>query len=164
MSDLASLPRAETPSGAATHPPRVASGLRTGIAGRAIAAALAIMILSVLGAGAWLTPGAATSGTHTQLGLQPCGWMVIMGKPCVTCGMTTSFALAAEGRYLRSFIAQPMGLVLCLGAAMGFWILLHTVLTGGRAWLMFECLTRPRSIWIIAGLVAAAWAYKVAVT
>jgi len=129
-----------------------------------VAAIVAAAMLSVLIAAAWLTPSASGTGTHTQLGLQPCGWMVVMGKPCVTCGMTTSFAFAAEGQYLRSFITQPMGMVLCLGAAMGFWILLHAALTGGRTWIMFEFLTRPRTIWVVAGLVAAAWVYKLAVT
>jgi hypothetical protein len=138
--------------------------LQTGLGGRIISAAVAIILLVLLSVSAWLTPSTAGTGTHTQLGLQPCGWMVLMGKPCVTCGMTTSFALAAEGQYARSLLTQPMGLLLCLAAATGFWILLHTLLTGGRAWIMFEFLTRPRSIWLIAGLAGLAWAYKVAIT
>lgn len=147
-------------------PPRAAVPrvLRTGPGGRIVSAVVAAALLSLLFTAAWLTPSGAGTGTHTQLGLQPCGWMVLMGKPCVTCGMTTSFAFAAEGQYARSLLAQPMGLLLCLGAATGFWIVVHTLLTGGRTWIMFEFLTRPRSIWIIAGLAAAAWAYKLAVT
>jgi hypothetical protein len=145
-------------------PAAVSRQLRTGTGGRIVAGLIALLVLAVLATAAWLSPTDQNTGTHTQLGLQPCGWLAITGKPCVTCGMTTAFARAAEGSYLGSLRAQPMGLVLCVAAAVAFWISLHTALTGGRAWIMFEHLTRPRSIWVIAAMVAAAWVYKIVVT
>jgi hypothetical protein len=33
-----------------------------------------------------------TMATHTQLGMPPCNFVVLTGKPCPSCGMTTSFA------------------------------------------------------------------------
>jgi hypothetical protein len=56
----------------------------------------------VLAAAIWIHPYDAAGqpqshSTHTQLGMPPCSMMVMLGKPCPACGMTTSFALLAHG-------------------------------------------------------------------
>ncbi len=124
--------------------------------------ALALTLLGVLGVGAWLRPSPDGYGTHTQLGMYPCGWAASMGKPCPTCGMTTAFACAAHMDLLGSARAQPMGMLLCLATAMGFWLALHVAVTGSRVgWAVARLLT-PGLAWTLLGMLLAAWAYKVA--
>jgi hypothetical protein len=57
--------------------------------------------------------------THTQLGLPPCNMVVMTGKPCPTCGMTTSFALLMHGDVGNSLRANWAGTLLAL-----FWLAL----------------------------------------
>lgn len=95
---------------------------------RLIAAGLLCACTGVLGLAAWLSPSARGFGTHQQLGLGPCGMILMTGLPCPTCGMTTAFAYAVRGRPLDAFLAQPTGLLLALatmaGAGAAFWTLL----------------------------------------
>lgn len=60
----------------------------------------------------WLVPDPRGFGTHTQLGLAPCAFAMVTGKGCPTCGMTTSFAWFARGRFDRSWRANPAGSML----------------------------------------------------
>lgn len=55
-----------------------------------------------------------TMGSHTQLGLEPCGFKAATGKPCASCGMTTSFALLAHGDPVNSLRANWVGTLLCM--------------------------------------------------
>lgn len=53
-------------------------------------------------------------GTHQQLGLPPCNFMALSGKPCPSCGMTTSFALLVRGDVEASLRANWAGTILAL--------------------------------------------------
>src|ERR1051325_190260 len=86
-----------------------APGVTLGFAGRLLAALVGVGCLGVLLVAAKLDPSPAGHGTHTQFGLPACGWAVVLGHPCPTCGMTTAFAWAVRGRLVASFLAQPMG-------------------------------------------------------
>ena len=66
----------------------------------------------VLGIAAMLEPDARGYGTHTQLGLPPCGFRALTGSPCPGCGLTTAFAHAVRGDWLLAAAANPLGLVL----------------------------------------------------
>ena len=57
--------------------------------------------------------------THMQLGLPPCGMVLLTGRPCPACGMTTSFALLAHGDVPNSLHANWVGTLLAL-----FWMAL----------------------------------------
>lgn len=129
--------------------------------GRLLAGSVAALLLALLLTAAWLRPASAGHGTHTQLGLLQCGWVAAFGKPCPTCGMTTAFAQAAHGNILASFAVQPMGALLALLSAGGFWGCLHAALTGSRVGSMAGGLLSPRVLWWVAGATVAAWAYKV---
>jgi hypothetical protein len=59
-----------------------------------------------------LEPAAEGFGTHRQLGLAGCTVMTLTGWPCPMCGMTTTFALMADGEFLKACINQPFGPVL----------------------------------------------------
>lgn len=102
------------------------------VAERVWSAVLAIAVVTPLVIAAFLRADPAGHGTHTQLGLPPCGWVVAYGKPCPTCGMTTAFTHAAVGRLDRAFLVQPAGTVFAVVAAGLFWAGLHTAVTGSR--------------------------------
>lgn len=61
--------------------------------------------------GRYLTPSASGVGTHQQLGLPACPTLHLTGYPCPSCGLTTSFALAAQLEFIEAFQVQPFGLV-----------------------------------------------------
>lgn len=75
------------------------------VLGATVLAALAIVAL-----GLWTTPDPRGFGTHEQLGMPPCQFLVWTGIPCPGCGVTTSVALAAQGEFVASFRNQPFGL------------------------------------------------------
>ena len=72
---------------------------------------------AVLITAAMLTPSSAGHGTHTQLGLPPCGFLVYTGYPCPGCGLTTSFAHMIRLEVLGAFHANPFGILLFLCSA-----------------------------------------------
>lgn len=130
---------------------------------RLVAALVVLAAGSLLSVAAWMQPASGGLGTHEQLGLPECGWILTMNLPCPTCGMTTAFAHAADGNLLSSLVTQPMGAVLAVGTAMAFVAALITLVTGsglfvglaGRWWT-------TRTPWAIAGLLLIAWAWKMA--
>lgn len=107
-----------------------------------------------------LDPAPDGHGTHEQLGLQPCVWLMVSGYPCPTCGMTTACAHAANADLLASFHAQPLGMAIALVAAAGFWIGLHTGVTGSVAGRFTGPLFSQRGAILGVGALLAAWVYK----
>ncbi len=73
---------------------------------------LAVLITAIL-----LTPATEGHGTHTQLGLPPCGFLVYTGYPCPGCGLTTSFAYMIRFDIGGAFTANPFGILLFLCTA-----------------------------------------------
>lgn len=73
--------------------------------------------LAVLVTAALLTPNPEGHGTHTQLGLPPCGFYVITGMPCPGCGLTTSFAFMMHFDPVGAAMANPFGVMLFLTTA-----------------------------------------------
>lgn len=127
---------------------------------RVVGALTALACAAPLAIGAWLAPSAEGHGTHTQLGMPPCGWVLAFDKPCPTCGMTTAFAYAARGDLGASFVAQPFGALLAVGAATVFWLALHSAITGSRALASVGRVFQARNVWIGVALLIAAWVYK----
>ncbi len=142
----------------AGHPPVESSSTTRR---RVIGGAVALASASLLGLAAWLEPATARLGTHSQLSLPPCGWILTMDLPCPTCGMTTAFASAADGNLVGAFTVQPMGAALAIGAAMALITGAWTAATGSRvAWLFGRLLTR-RTAWLLGVAFGAAWVYKI---
>lgn len=119
--------------------------------------------LAVLLAGAWLKPSPAGHGSHTQLGMPPCAWAVMLGAPCPTCGMTTSVSHAVHGNFVQSFLVQPFGLLVALAAAVGVWSGAYIAATGSNLGSVYGRLMTARVLWSLAALAGAAWMYKWAV-
>lgn len=68
--------------------------------------------LAVVITAALLTPSPSGHGTHTQLGLPPCGFLVYTGYPCPGCGLTTSFAHMVRLQVVGAAQANPFGILL----------------------------------------------------
>jgi hypothetical protein len=127
---------------------------------RLLCVLVALLALTPLVLAAGLNPSPKGIATHTQLGLPACGWMVSMGVPCVSCGMTTAFAHAANGNMVRSIITQPMGWVIAVVSAGVAAACVHAACTGWRAERLLNAIVQPTTIWIAAGGLLAAWGYK----
>lgn len=128
---------------------------------RIIALVVAIGAAALLGVSAWLSPSADGIGTHTQLGLASCQWAEDLSIPCPTCGMTTTFAMAADGQLLRAGQNQPFGLILVMLTVVAFWTCLHSAITGSRASsLLLLGITHPRVMYPGVLVFLASWGYK----
>lgn len=72
-----------------------------------------------------LTPDPSGHGTHLQLGLPRCGFLLITGMPCPACGLTTAFAHMARGEIARAASANAFGVLLfaiaVLAIPFGVW-------------------------------------------
>lgn len=135
--------------------PRRASGTARALFGLGSAGCLGLLLVA-----AGVTPDAAGHGTHTQLGLPPCTWAVAFDAPCMTCGMTTSFALASDGDLIAAASTQPFAFLLALATAAAFWGGAHIAVTGSMLGPAVARLAGPKMLWIALGLLMAAWAYK----
>ena len=108
--------------------PQVVASERLGRMPRVFLAAFALALVAVLVVARRLEPDPRGYGTHTQLGLPPCAFRAATGRPCPTCGMTTSFARFARGDLAASWRANPAGTLLapsCL--ALVPWLLVAAV-------------------------------------
>ena len=124
---------------------------------RVFALLVALACLGTLFAAARITPDAHGHGTHTQLGLPPCGFVLAFSKPCITCGMTTAFAHAVRLDLSSALRVQPMGLLL---APLVVWACLHTAVFGSRlAHMAADWSLRPRVLWTLACVLVASWGY-----
>lgn len=122
---------------------------------------VAVACLALLWVARGIEPSEAGHGSHTQLGLPPCAWVIRFDRPCPTCGMTTAVSQASRGDFLSSMITQPAGAAFAIGASGLFWMSLYVAVTGsavGR--LAGALLLRPRGLWCAGTLVGVSWAYK----
>ena len=119
-----------------------------------------LVSLALISLGLWLRPDPSGAGTHTQLGLPPCGHLLATGKPCITCGCTTAFAFAAHGRIFRALWTQPFGaffFFLCLAAALAS---LHAFWTGRSLILRIALWPWARLILATLALLVLSWVFK----
>jgi hypothetical protein len=73
---------------------------------------LAAFALVILHTARSLTPSLHGIGTHTQLGLPPCGFLRWAGLPCPACGLTSCFALLSRGSLQAGVDSHPVGALL----------------------------------------------------
>jgi hypothetical protein len=76
----------------------------------------------VTAVGLYLTPSVRGHGTHTQLGLPPCGSVIMFDRPCPGCGMTTSFTATLHGRISEALQAHPLGPLSYIGFTIFAWL------------------------------------------
>lgn len=128
---------------------------------RCVALAIVLGIASILYVTGRLTPSPTGYGTHRQLGYPPCLMPLLTGYPCPTCGMTTAFAYAARGQFLRAFHAQPAGLALFFALFFAGLISLYMVCSGNDKFVALRAHPVP-IILLAAGILLSGWAYKIA--
>jgi hypothetical protein len=109
------------------RPAQSAGTPRTGLIVRLALLVIAAGLAGVFAVAFWLDPyepdgTPKTIATHTQLGVPPCNFYVMTGKPCPACGMTTSFALLVRGDVAASLRANWAGTVIAvLWAGLMVW-------------------------------------------
>lgn len=65
-----------------------------------------------------LTPSSLGVGTHQQLGLPACPFLLMTAFPCPVCGITTSLAHAVRGEWAYSVETQPFGLLIFIAGTV----------------------------------------------
>jgi hypothetical protein len=120
-------------------------------------AALACLGLVVLGLA---TPSPDGTGTHVQFGLPPCAAMALFGLPCPGCGVTTSMALAADGRFADSLANQPLGFALAASAAVFILWALWAQVSGRDLHGDMRRLNRRWAYVTLAVVLVGAWTFK----
>ncbi len=85
---------------------------------RCLCLVVAVVVLTLFGVATVLEPDRRGHGTHQQLGMPACGFVVLFGQPCPGCGMTTSWALLVRGRGFEAIQTNVGGVLLALGAGV----------------------------------------------
>ncbi|MCS6918909.1 MAG: DUF2752 domain-containing protein [Fimbriimonadales bacterium] len=124
-------------------------------------ALLLLGVLVMFGVGLYLTPNAQGHGTHQQLGLPPCTIYFLTGRPCPSCGLTTSVSAILHGQLALAWRANPIGFVIVVAALAVALNSLYALLTGrslriepSRFSLILVALL---SIWLLHGAVRFLW-------
>jgi hypothetical protein len=118
----------------------------------------------ILGLALYLEPSPLGLGTHQQLGLEPCGFLTLVGVPCMMCGMTTSFSYYAHVQIVEGVLNQPFSLVLFTMTLFVCMIsLLEFVSPRGRLFRFLDWCTAYRLPLILGMLCSffASWIYKI---
>lgn len=119
--------------------------------------------LAVLAVALAIEPDVRGYGTHTQLGLPPCGFLLLTGSPCPGCGLTTAFAHGVRGQWSMAASANPLGLalffVVCACIPLG-------VTAALRSWSLGDVVDRfglNRWALAVAGCAIVVWVVRFAV-
>ncbi len=124
-----------------------------------------LVIIALLSAflvflGMILDPDPSGVGTHCQLGLPPCDFLIRTGKPCITCGATTAFSLAAHGRILSAFETQPLGATLFFICLLAIFLCVKSIVTGNSLFLRISLLPWATIIILFIAFALLSWIYK----
>ncbi len=119
--------------------------------------------IAVLAVALAIEPDVRGYGTHTQLGLPPCGFLLLTGSPCPGCGLTTAFAHGIRGHWSMAASANPLGLALFFVVSACIPLGLAAAL---RSWSIGEVVDRfglNRWALAVAGCAIVVWAVRFAV-
>jgi hypothetical protein len=125
-----------------------------------LAAALGLGVLLIVARR--LEPDPRGFGTHLRLGLWPCAIATLTGRPCPTCGMTTSFAWFTRGDLRQAWRANPAGCLLAVGSGPAIVWLIAAALRGAPPG--FRSLETPilGTALIVATLCLGFWLVRIA--
>ena len=119
--------------------------------------------VSAVVVGTWLTPDHSGVGTHTALGFPPCGFYTITGIPCPTCGVTTSFVLAAHLRFEESFLVQPLGFLVFIAVCLSALATGGTLLMGKSLFKLKLKVNGYKIAFLLIVIVLSSWCYKIVI-
>lgn len=71
-----------------------------------------VVVCLFWGVGFSLKPDPRGHGTHQQLGLPPCTIYFLTGRPCPSCGLTTSVSATLHGDLALAWRANPFGIAI----------------------------------------------------
>jgi len=134
------------------------------VIGRFWAASVTLAVAALFVLAADLVPDGRRLGTHRQLGLPQCGFEVMTGLPCPTCGMTTAFAYTVRGRFIEAIHAQLAGFVLAIGVACAGIVTLLATVTGKLPAINWYRIAPTRVLWISMILFMTAWGINIVLT
>ncbi len=86
---------------------------------RWLSAAIGVGLMSLLLLASWLQPNSSGMGTHRQLGLPPCTFLMLFGIRCPSCGMTTSWSYFMRGNLSQAWATNAGGACLAALAMVG---------------------------------------------
>lgn len=109
-----------------------------------------------------LTPDPAGHGTHTQLGLPPCGFLVVTGYPCPGCGLTTCFTHMVRLEIFEAAQANAFGVPLFLFTALTIPVSLYGLARGASVIDTLERLHVEKWAVLLAVTSLTVWVVRVA--
>ncbi len=121
----------------------------------------AVIAISLLMISFFLQPSSSGIGTHQQLGLPTCGWILAANLPCPTCGMTTAWAHTVRGEFPSAFMAQPLGVLLAFATAIVAICGLVTACTGFSFSFLLYRFSPTKIIITIAIVAIVSWGFKI---
>ncbi len=121
----------------------------------------AIATVAVFAVASLLEPEPREVGTHEQLGLAPCSFRLLTGLPCLSCGMTTSFAYFVRGDFGRALRCHTGATLLAAALVPTPPACLLLAAMGRRSWLRRLSRVGLAIIMVVAGLSLAEWAVRV---
>jgi hypothetical protein len=81
----------------------------------------------------------------------------------MTCGMTTSFALVADGRLLAALWVQPLGAVLAVLTVFTFWIGSYIAVTARPVWRLLPGWSAGYTALLVGLAAGLAWGWKIVI-
>jgi hypothetical protein len=130
---------------------------------RLLWAACAGLAFAILATARALTPDPSGFGTHTQLGLPPCGFLRLTALPCPLCGLTTAFAHMARLQITSALHAHVLGPALFALTVLALPLCLFAFARALPIARAIDLLRLSRLVAIIGVAVALCWAGRVAV-
>ncbi|MHB1037710.1 MAG: DUF2752 domain-containing protein [Pirellulales bacterium] len=122
------------------------------VTGTALAVLLAVAVV--------LRPSPLGHGTHQQLGLPPCTFLVLFNRRCPSCGMTTAWAHVVRGQWTRAARANVGGALLAVAAiVVAPWALVCAGLGRACGWMPSERVVIGAGLGFL-GLTLAEWAWR----
>ncbi|MEM6955599.1 MAG: DUF2752 domain-containing protein [Myxococcota bacterium] len=108
-----------------------------------------------------ITPAAEGHGTHTQLGLPPCGFLQATGIPCPGCGLTTSFAHMVRFQFTGASMANAFGVALFLVSVFAIPVGIYAMVRGLPVFETLERLQFEKIVVMLAVCSTLVWVIRV---
>lgn len=112
--------------------------------------------LAVTLIGACLSPSRAGHGTHEELGLPPCGFVLLFDRPCPGCGLTTSWTAFIHGHFAEAFHAHLLGPIMYVLFGISAFLSLYGYIKGAKFCTDTREFNRAMSVFIAVFLIFGA--------